>query len=333
MSVEFAIIGCGRIARRHAENIIRQGSLVAVCDIVKEKADALAAKFNAKPWYSLTELLENEKNINVASICSPNGLHATHAIQCLQAGLHVLCEKPLSISSIDAKMMISTANDTARKLFVVKQNRYNPPVIEVKKLLDTNKLGKIYSFQINCFWNRPGLYYQNSWKGSKQMDGGTLFTQFSHFIDLLYWMLGDVENVRSTVKNFAHPSIEIEDTGIVLFEMKSGVIGTLNYTVNSFNKNMEGSFTIFGEKGTVKIGGQYLNELEYQMIENYQIQKLSAGGMVNDYGFYQGSMSNHDKVYENLLKALSENKHSMPDVEDGLKTVEIIEMIYRAAGC
>ncbi len=208
-----------------------------------------------------------------------------------------------------------------------------PPVVEVKKLLDSNKLGKIYSFQINCFWNRPEVYYTNSWKGSKQLDGGTLFTQFSHFIDLLYWMLGDVEKVKSVVKNLGHPAIEIEDTGMVLFEMKSGVIGTLNYTVNSFSKNMEGSFTIFGEKGTVKIGGQYLNELDYQMIENYPIQKLPAAGRANDYGFYQGSMSNHDKVYENLFNALKAQENSMPNAEDGLKTVEIIEMIYRAATC
>lgn len=331
MSVQFAIIGCGRIADRHALNITKFGSLRAVCDIVPEKADSLSLKYNSTPYYSLPDLLHQESNLQVAAVCTPNGLHALHAIQCLRAGLHVLCEKPLSITTTDAKAMITAAKDAGRNLFVVKQNRYNPPVAEVKKLLDANQLGRIYSFQINCFWNRPALYYKDTWKGTKDLDGGALFTQFSHFIDLLYWMLGDVEKVKSILKNYGHPQIEIEDTGMVLFEMKSGVTGTLNYTVNSYKKNMEGSFTIFGEKGTVKIGGEYLNELEYEMIEAHAVPKIHPSQVANDYGFYQGSMSNHDKVYEDLLNALKENKHTMPNAEDGLKTVEIIEMIYNAA--
>jgi UDP-N-acetyl-2-amino-2-deoxyglucuronate dehydrogenase len=331
MGVQFAIVGCGRIAERHALNIIKIGSLVAVCDIIAAKADALSSKYNCKAYYSLADLLQQEKNLQVAAICTPNGLHALHTIECLWAGLHVLCEKPLSIKTADAKAMIDAANEAGRNLFVVKQNRYNPPVVEVKKLLDANQLGRIYSFQINCFWNRPPLYYKDTWRGTRELDGGTLYTQFSHFIDLLYWMLGDVENVKSILKNYGHPQIAIEDTGMVLFEMKSGVTGTLNYTVNTYKKNMEGSFTIFAEKGTVKIGGEYLNVLEYEMIEDHAVPKLHPSQAANDYGFYQGSMSNHDKVYGELLNALKENKHTMPNAEEGLKTVEIIEMIYNAA--
>jgi UDP-N-acetyl-2-amino-2-deoxyglucuronate dehydrogenase len=328
MNLNFAIIGCGRIAKRHAEQMIKHGQLVAVCDIVPEKADEFAKLYNAKAYYSIEELLLGEIDMDLVAICTPNGWHATHSIKALQAGNHVLCEKPLCIIVEDGKMMIAEAEKSGKKLFVVKQNRYNPPVTFLRDLIANGKLGKIYSFQINCFWNRPEAYYTD-WKGSKELDGGTLFTQFSHFIDLLYWLLGDVADVKTISKNFAHPSIDFEDTGIVAFEMQSGAIGSLNYTVNSFEKNMEGSFTVFAENGTVKIGGQYLNELEYCSIAEIEKPDLPMGNPANGYGFYQGSMSNHDKVYENLLLALEDNKHEFASAEDGLKTVEIIEKIYK----
>ncbi len=328
MKPKFAIIGCGRIAKRHAEQINKVGKLVAVCDIVLENAAELAKEYHAKMYLSIEDLLINEKEVDIVSICTPNGLHAEHAIKSLKAHKHVLCEKPLCISSADGKNMIQAAALADKKLFVVKQNRYNPPVQAVKALLKEGKLGNIFSFQINCFWNRPKEYYLNNWKGTKSMDGGTLFTQFSHFIDLLFWFLGDVKEVKAITRNYEHTNIEVEDTGIVLIEMKSGAIGTLNYTVNSFQKNMEGSFTIFGEKGTVKIGGQYLNELEYQCIDGVKITDLPQGMPANAYGFYEGSMSNHDKVYENLLKAIKEPGYEFASGLEGLKTVEIIEKIY-----
>lgn len=328
MSLNFAIIGCGRIAGRHAEQIIKHGKLVAVCDIIPEKADALAALYNAKAYYSIESLLQAETGLALVSVCTPNGLHAAHSIKALEAGNHVLCEKPLCITVEEGKMMMSAASKAGKKLFVVKQNRYNPPVVFLKELIISGKLGRIYSFQVNCFWNRPESYYTD-WKGSKTLDGGTLFTQFSHFIDLLYWLLGDVAVVKTISRNFAHPGIDFEDTGIVAFEMQSGAIGSLNYTVNSFEKNMEGSFTVFAEKGTVKIGGQYLNELEYCHVAGINIPDLPAGNTANGYGFYQGSMSNHDKVYGNLIKAIDDDKHAFASAVDGLKTVEIIEKIYK----
>ncbi len=329
MSLNFAIIGCGRIAKRHAEQMTRHGKLVAVCDIIPEKADEFANLYNAKAYYSIEELLKAETGLNLAAVCTPNGLHAAHSIKVLEAGHHVLCEKPLCIAVEDGKMMIAAAEKAAKKLFVVKQNRYNPPVAFLKDLIANGKLGKIYSFQINCFWNRPAAYYTD-WKGSKDLDGGTLFTQFSHFIDLLYWLLGDVAAIKTISKNFAHPSIEFEDTGIVAFEMKSGSIGSLNYTVNSFEKNMEGSFIVFAENGTVKIGGQYLNELEYCHVAGIDKPDLPAGNPANGYGFYQGSMSNHDKVYENLMLALQDEKHAFASADEGLKSVEIIQNIYNS---
>jgi len=198
--------------------------------------------------------------------------------------------------------------------------------------MDEGKLGKIFSIQLSCFWNRNPDYYHNSWKGTLKLDGGTLYTQFSHFIDLLYWMVGDVKEVKAMMGNYAHQGIiEFEDTGVVIMEFHNGAIGTINYTVNSYGKNMEGSLTIFGEKGTVKIGGQYLNELEYQNIEGYKIENLPEGNKANNYGKYQGSMSNHDKVYDNLIQVLEHNAAISTSSFEGLKTVEIIEKIYKAA--
>lgn len=330
--ISFGLIGCGRIAQRHAEHIHNKGKLVAVCDIVPDKANQLAEKYKAKAYYSVEEMLLNEKQIDVISVCSPNGLHAIHSIQSLNAGFHVLCEKPLALTVQDCGEMIQAAERANKRLFAIKQNRFNPPVAAVKQMLTENKLGKLYSVQLNCFWNRNEDYYKNSWKGTKDLDGGTLYTQFSHFIDLLYWMVGDVKNVHAFTANYAHKGmIEFEDTGVVILEFYNGVIGTINYTVNSFQKNMEGSLTLFGEKGTVKIGGQYLNELEYQCIEGYEIKDLPEGNKPNNYGTYVGSMSNHDKVYENLVKVLENKEAITASSFEGMKTVEIIQKIYNAA--
>jgi predicted dehydrogenase len=238
----------------------------------------------------------------------------------------------MAISVHDCGEMIKAAEKANRRLFAIKQNRFNPPVAAVKQAMDDGRLGKIYSIQLTCFWNRNQDYYHNSWKGTKDLDGGTLYTQFSHFVDLLYWMIGDVRNAHAFMGNYAHKDvIEFEDTGVVVLEFYDGVIGTINYTVNSYQKNMEGSLTIFGEKGTVKIGGQYLNELEYQQIENFKIENLPEGNKANNYGNYQGSMSNHDKVYENLVEVLTNNGSISTNSFEGLKTVEIIDKIYSAA--
>lgn len=330
--LRFAIIGCGKIAPRHATEAVKHGKLVAVCDIVKEKADALAQQFSAKPYYNITDLLVNEKEIDIVSICTPNGFHAEHSIQSLKAGKHVLCEKPMAISSADAKKMIKVAKGTGRKLYVVKQNRFNPPVAFVKQLAHDNKLGKIFNFQMNCFWNRPAAYYEDNWQGTKKLGGGTLFTQFSHFIDLLYWLLGDVVSAHGIRSNYLHKGqIEFEDTGVAFLKMNSGAIGTVNYTINSHQKNMEGSLVLFGEKGTVKIGGQYLNELEYFSVDGEPQPDLPKGNPSNEYGFYQGTMSNHDKVYEMLVKAIDDPAISFITMEETLKTIEIIEKIYDAS--
>ncbi|MBS1566092.1 MAG: Gfo/Idh/MocA family oxidoreductase [Bacteroidetes bacterium] len=329
--IRFAIIGCGHIAQRHAAHIIQRGVLVAVCDIKKEKADSLATAHRARAYYDIDEMLRHEKDLQVMAVCTPNGLHASHSIKALDAGLHVLCEKPMAISTGTAREMIAAAERNNRQLMIVKQNRFNPPVQAVRQLLKENRLGSIYSFQLSCFWNRTGEYYRD-WRGTKDMDGGTLFTQFSHFIDLLYWLLGDVRKTQGILSNYAHQdSIAFEDSGVVLLEMSSGATGTLNYSVNSYARNMEGSLTLLGEKGTVKIGGQYLNELSYYNVMETEPPRLAEGLPPNRYGTYEGSMSNHDKVYDNLVDVLRENAPASAGAADGLKTVEIIEKIYSSA--
>lgn len=328
--IRFAIIGAGSIAERHARHISQLGKLVALCDIVPDKARALAQKYDVPSFENVDELLQSAHEADVVSVCTPNGLHAEHTIKALRAGYHVLCEKPMALTVKDCSDMISAAETAGKRLFIVKQNRFNPPVAAVKKLIEEGRLGRICSLQLNCYWNRPSAYYEgSSWKGTRDLDGGTLFTQFSHFIDLLYWMIGDVKEVKGFAGNFDHKGvIDFEDTGVVILQFYNDVVGTINYTVNSFGKNMEGSLTLFGEKGTVKIGGQYLNELEYQQIDHYRIDNLPSGNPPNDYGKYQGSMSNHDKVYQNLIEVLNGNELIAANGFEGLKTVEIISKIY-----
>lgn len=331
--LNFILVGCGRIAQRHAENIKKYGNLAAVCDIKQTAAIEFAEKYDTRYYFALDEMLQKEKNADVVSICTPNGLHPEHAIKALIAGKHVVCEKPMALTVTDCGKMITSAEKANKRLFIVKQNRFNPPVIKIKEIIDDGRLGKINSIQLNCFWNRNSDYYRESdWKGTKEMDGGILFTQFSHFIDLVYWMIGDVKKVYSFIKNYAHQEIiEFEDTGVAIVEFFSGTVGTINFTINSHKKNMEGSLCIFGDKGTVKIGGQYLNELEYQDIEGYVIKDLPPGNPANNYGQYQGSMSNHEKIYENVVDVLNNQGIISTNGFEGMKTVEIIDKIYSAA--
>ncbi len=273
--INFLLAGCGRIGYRHAQIMSSLGRLQAVCDIDPEKAKLFANQHHCAYFTSFDSMLESSTANSLVAICTPNYLHAPQSIAALQHKLNVLCEKPMALTGRDCADMIQAAEANQKKLFIVKQNRYNPAVVAVKKLLDANRLGNIYSIQLSCFWNRNNHYYENTWKGKKALDGGTLYTQFSHFIDLLYWMFGDVKRLQAIIKNSAHQGIiEFEDNGAVTLEFNNGIIGSINYTVNAYQKNMEGSLTIFGEKGTVKIGGQYLNKLEYQAIDNYTIPTL-----------------------------------------------------------
>ena len=333
-TIPFAIVGCGRIAQRHAEMIAGAGRLAAVCDILPARAEDLGRKHGCPAYSELAVMLAGRPEIEVVSVCTPNGLHAEHSIAALEGGKHVLCEKPMALTAADCRRMIDASRRNGKHLIIVKQNRFNPPIAALKKVLDDGRLGRILNVQLNCFWNRNNDYYLSSdWKGKRALDGGTLYTQFSHFIDLIYWLAGDVSEVHPLTGNLLHEGIiEFEDTGVVSLRFACGALGTINYTVNSHRKNMEGSITVFGEKGTVKVGGQYLNVLEYQSIDGYEIKDLPESRPANEYGFYQGSMSNHDKVYDNVVDVLLNGARIATTAEEGMKTVEIIEKIYREAG-
>ena len=332
----FGLIGYGKIGERHVEHIIAhpEAQLHSIFDIKADRLNLFRNKYKGIQTYDSLKGILNDPAIDIITICTPNSTHADIAIAAMKAGKHVLVEKPMAISKVDCEGMIHIALKTGKSLFVVKQNRFNPPVQAVKKLVDEKKLGKILSVSVNCYWNRNEWYYKSSdWKGKKAFDGGTLFTQFSHFIDVIYYLLGDMQILHAQMANVSHKGmIEFEDTGIVSFLLKdSHAPGVLHYTTSAFQKNMEGSITIFAENATIKIGGKYLNTIDYQSTNGFDITDLPAGAASNNYGDYEGSMSNHDKVIDNVIQSLNGKVEIMTNAYDGLKTVEIIENIYQVA--
>lgn len=333
MKIKFGLLGAGYIANRHAEHITAHegAEVTAVYDIQPERAQALAEKWGAKSYTSAEEFFA--ASTDIISVCTPNGLHAEGAIDAMKAGKHALVEKPMALTTAECEQMIDISMKTDRKLFVVKQNRYNPPVQALKKLIDENKLGKILAVQVNCFWNRNEKYYLNSdWKGTARLDGGTLFTQFSHFVDIFYYLFGDIEQIRGVTDNVSHAQlIDFEDTGFFSFRFRQGALGSFNYTTSSYQQNMEGSITVFAEKATIKAGGQYLNTIDYQKTEGFDIADLPQSGKANDYGYYQGSMSNHDKVIHNVVEALHGRAPIMTNAFEGMKVVDIICRMYASA--
>lgn len=334
--ISFGIVGLGKIGERHALHISmhEDARLGGGYDIKQEKNDHFKNLYPDTNIYSSLDEMLQDPNIDIVSICTPNYTHADIALTSLQAGKHVLVEKPMAIKKIDCESMIHMALKTGKNLFVVKQNRFNPPVQAVKQLIDHKKLGRILTIAINCYWNRSEAYYRLSdWKGIKALDGGTLYTQFSHFIDVVYYLLGDMRILHAALANVNHQGlIEFEDTGIVTFELSEHhAPGVLHYTTAAFRQNMEGSITIFAERATIKIGGKYLNTIEYQSTDGFDITDIPESGPANNYGDYEGSMSNHDKVIDNVVKSLQGKGEIMTNAYDGLKTVEIIENIYQVA--
>jgi len=335
--ISFAIVGLGKIGERHAMHIDAHDDayLSGGFDIKKDRNDLFQKNYPDARIFSTLDTLLQDDTIDIVSVCTPNYTHAEIVIACLQAGKHVLVEKPMAIKKVDCENMIHMSLKTGKSLFVVKQNRFNPPVQAIKNLLDHRKLGRILTIAVQCYWNRSEAYYRSSdWKGIKELDGGTLFTQFSHFIDVVYYLLGDMRILHAELANVNHQGlIEFEDTGIVTFQLSEHQApGVLHYTTAAFDHNMEGSITIFAERGTIKIGGKYLNTIDYQATDGFDITDLPESSPANLYGDYEGSMSNHDKVIDNVIKSLQGKSEIMTNAYDGLKTVEIIENIYHAAG-
>ena len=235
----------------------------------------------------------------------------------------------MSTSTTDAEKMIDAANHANKTIFVVKQNRYNPPVQQVKQLIDNKQLGKLLLININCFWNRNEHYYNSTWRGNKLKDGGCLYTQFSHFIDILYYLCGYCTPIFSIMKNAIHPTITIEDNGICTLQTATGALVNFNFSTCSYEKNMEGAITIIAENGTVKIGGQYLNTIEYQHIKNIELPPINITAKANNYGLYQGSMSNHDKMISNVINTLHGTDTIMTSAQEGRDVVKMIEEMYK----
>lgn len=330
--VRFTIVGFGNIGKRHAAQILNNSAteLVAICDVKTEAM--MDAPANVATYRDIDELLRNV-DCDVVCICTPNYLHEPHSIAALAAGRHAVVEKPMALSTSECDNMIAAAKKHGKKIFAVKQNRYNPPVHEVKKLVNSGALGKVYMIEVNCFWNRGDAYYAHSdWRGNKERDGGCLFTQFSHFVDILYYLNGSIIDAKGTIANFAHQhNTEIEDTGSFVMKAENGAIVSFNFTTCSYQRNMEGSITIFAEKGTIKIGGQYLNTIEYQQLAGEALPPINITAKSNDYGLYQGSMSNHDKVIQNVVDVLHHNHPIMTGAEEGREVVRMIELMYAGA--
>ncbi len=330
--IQFCVVGFGNIGRRHVKHILDNPSteLVGVCDTNPAVKDKMPTGI---PFFDTIEELLQKVKADVICICTPNYLHEKHTIAGLNAGLHTVVEKPMAMSVAECDNMIAAANKAGKTIFAVKQNRYNPPVQAVKALLDKKELGEIYMMQINCFWNRGGTYYSESdWHGSKLKDGGCLFTQFSHFIDIFYYLNGSVLSSIGKIENFAHRhNTEVEDSGSFVLKANNSAIINFNFTTCSYKKNMEGSITIFADNGTVKIGGQYLNTIDYQSLATAELPNINITAKANDYGLYQGSMSNHDKVIQNVVDVLLHGEPIMTTAEDGKEVLRIIEMMYESA--
>jgi predicted dehydrogenase len=329
--VRFAVIGAGHIGKRHAEMIMRNpdAELVAISDILP--AEKLGLENYPVPYFNSAEALFNSGlEFDVVNVCSPNGLHASHSILALENKKHIVCEKPMGLSKAECEQVIYTALRVSRQVFCVMQNRYSPPSVWIKDVIEKQLLGDIYMVQLNCYWNRDERYYKkDTWKGSADLDGGTLFTQFSHFIDIMFWLFGDIKDIQGKFNDFNHADLTaFEDSGLVTFNFVNGGMGSLNYSTSVWDQNLESSITIIGKKGSIKIGGQYMNEVEYCHIDGYQMPELAPANPANDYGHYKGSAANHHYVIQNVIDTLKGRTSATTNALEGLKVVEIIERIY-----
>lgn len=331
--IKFAVVGCGHIGKRHAEMIYRnnESELVALID-VKPKAELGIEQYPVPFFASLQEFFNADLDVDVINIATPNGFHAEQSLMALEARKHIVVEKPMALNKQDAEKVIFKALQVHKHVFAVMQNRYSPPSVWIKELVESGKLGKIYMMQLNCYWNRDDRYYKpGSWHGSKALDGGTLFTQFSHFIDIMYWLFGDIDNIKGKFNDFNHKDLtDFEDSGFVSFDFVNGGMGCINYSTSVWNQNLESSMTIIAENGSVKIGGQYMNEVEYCHIKDYSMPKLAPTNPGNDYGAYKGSAQNHHYVIENVVDVLKGRAPITTNALEGLKVVDMIERIYQA---
>lgn len=329
--IKFAVVGAGRIGKRHIKMIQEnhEADLVGIIDI-KEKKNLHLEEEKTPFFQSIQDFFKANIPVDVLNIATPNGLHARQALEVLEQKKNVVIEKPMALSKESAEQIIHKALNVSRHVFVVKQNRYSPVSVWLKNLVTSQKLGKIFLVKIDCFWNRDERYYtKNTWHGDKNLDGGTLFTQFSHFIDMMYWLFGDIKNISGTFQDFNHQEMtDFEDTGCLHFEFIHEGMGILNYTTSIWKENLESTITIIGEKGLVKVGGQYMNKVEICRIKNYEMPTLKTQTLQNDYGIYKGSAANHRQVIQNVIDTIKGKTKPTTNSLEGMKVVEIIERMY-----
>lgn len=331
--VRFVVVGCGHIGKRHAQMILEnpEAELVALVDI-KEKAALGLDAFEIPFFTRIEDLADAGLAYDVVNIAVPNGLHAAIASFFIGLGKDVVIEKPMALKAADAENLLAQSKAMNTRVFVVMQNRYSPPSLWLKELISNKILGDIYMVELSCYWNRDARYYTpGNWHGTKDLDGGTLFTQFSHFIDIVYWLFGGIINVSSRFFDFNHEQLtEFEDSGIVHFEFEQGGVGSLCFSTSVWNKNLESSLTIIGAKGSIKVGGQYMDKVEYCEISDYTLPELGATNPGNDYGIYKGSAANHHFVIKNVIDVIKRGAAMTTTAEDGIAVVQMIEAMYGA---
>ncbi|MGE5477359.1 MAG: Gfo/Idh/MocA family protein [Bacteroidales bacterium] len=333
MTVNFALVGCGRIAQKHAEILgrgeVKGARLVAVCDIVPERAEKLAAKYGVPAFTDMHAMMNEMKAIDVVSVLTESGNHARHTIDLAQYGKHIVVEKPMALTLSDADEMIRACDKAGVKLFVVKQNRYNRPVVKLREALEQNRFGRLVMGTVRVRWCRPQAYYdQDAWRGTWAMDGGVFTNQASHHVDLLEWCLGEPESVFAYSRT-ALVDIETEDTGIAVIRFRSGALGVVEATTASRPKDLEGSLSILGEKGTVEIGGFAVNEMKtWNFIEpmpgDEAVFSEYRDNPPNVYGF--GHVAYLDQVVDSIVNG----SPSLVDGLEGRKSLELITAIYES---
>jgi UDP-N-acetyl-2-amino-2-deoxyglucuronate dehydrogenase len=328
--IRFGLIGCGRIAPRHAQSIseLAHARLVAVADVIASRAERYAKEYQAEAYADYRRLLER-RDIDVVNICAPSGMHAQMAIDAMQAGKHIIVEKPMALTLEDADRMIATAKSIGVKLCVVLQNRYNPPMQDLRHVVDEGRLGKILLGNATVRWYRPQEYYEDGWHGAWAMDGGALMNQSIHHIDALQWLMGEVESVFAYTATLAH-KMQAEDTGVAVLKFKSGAIGSVEGSTVTFPENLEGSVALFGEHGSVKVGGTALNrkviwKIEGALEHEKELLRRDEVDPPSIYGF------SHKAVIADMIAAIEQNRAPTTDGIAARKSVALVLAMYESA--
>jgi UDP-N-acetyl-2-amino-2-deoxyglucuronate dehydrogenase len=329
--IGFALVGCGRIARNHVAALKRYEDLcqlIGVCDLDSRALEEYAGMTGARPYRTLTNMLA-ECDADAFILATPSGLHSRQAIEIANAGRHVITEKPMATRWEDGKRMVAACDSARVRLFVVKQNRHNATLKLLKKAIETKRFGRIYMVNVNVFWTRPQEYYDSArWRGTWEYDGGAFMNQASHYVDLIEWLIGPVESLHAYTGTLER-DIEVEDTGVMNVRWRNGALGSVNVTMLTYPKNLEGSITVLGEKGTVRIGGVALNEIQHwefaEPNEDDETIQEASYQTTSVYGF------GHGQYYENVIKVLRGEAEPETDGREGLKTLEVLVATYLSA--